>query len=243
MSGVMYKNMVLTIPDLVLPTDIPRIIDWFLYYNIADISDVSILRHPEPEYYADDRSLYGYAVIEIKEWYNNKGSRNFYKNIVSGTAKMVYDDPQYWEVEFYEPRTQEEKLNVDTNMEVDNVGTKLNMVPLMLPIVRQNACILPPENTIWGNGNDLNNMHSETMFVDYNSDYDKEEMLDNKPNNMETQYNYIIKNKRKTANEFVTLDDLTVKKNKKLSTSTSKRDKEAPSQNVWMRRLRLKTEH
>tara|TARA_B110000211_G_C14046789_1_gene539360 strand:- start:668 stop:1393 length:726 start_codon:yes stop_codon:yes gene_type:complete len=241
MSGVMYKNMVLTIPDLVLPTDIPRIIDWFLYYNIADISDVSILRHPEPEYYADDRTLYGYAVIEIKEWYNNKGSRNFYKNIVSGTAKMVYDDPQYWEVEFYEPRTQEEKLNVDTNMELDNVGTKLNMVPLMLPIVRQNACILPAENTIWGNGNDFNNMHTETMFVDYNSDYDKEEMLDNKPNNMETQYNYIIKNKRKSANEFVTLDDLTVKKNNKLSTST--RDKEAPSQNVWMRRLRLKTEH
>ena len=63
--------MVLSIPDSVLPTDIPRIIDWFLYYNIADISDVSIRRHPEEEYYVEDRTLYGYAVIEIKEWYNN----------------------------------------------------------------------------------------------------------------------------------------------------------------------------
>jgi hypothetical protein len=138
MSEVMYKNMVLTIPNSVLPTDIPVIINWFLYYNIADVSDVSIRNHPEPEYYLEDRRLYGYAVIEIKEWYNNNGSRNFYNNIVSGKAKMVYDDPQYWKVEFYESRTQEEELNVDT---------KFTMAPLMPCIERQNACILSFENT------------------------------------------------------------------------------------------------
>ena len=230
MTEGMYKNMVLSIPDSVLPTDIPRIIDWFLYYNIADISDVSIRRHPEEEYYVEDRTLYGYAVIEIKEWYNNNGSRNFYNNIVSGTAKMVYDDPQYWDVEFYQPRTQEEELNVDTKMEVDNVRTKLTMVPLMLPIIRNNACILPSENTNWGHDNDINDMRSETIFEDYNSDYEKEEMFDN---------SHLKKNKRKTDNEFVTLNDLMVKKNKKLSTSMT--DKQAPPENVWMRRLRLKT--
>jgi hypothetical protein len=217
MTGMMYKNMILTIPDSVLPTDIPVIIDWFLYYNIANVSYVSIRKHPEPEYYAEDRTLYGYAVIEIKEWYNNNGSRNFYNNIVSGTAKMVYDDPQYWEVVFYEPRTQEvevefyESRTQEEELNIDNVETKLTMAPLMLPIVRQNACILQTENTNWGN--DLNNMRSETMFEDYNSDYDKEEM----------QYNNIIKNKQKTGNEFYTLHDLIVKKNKMLSTST--RDK------------------
>jgi hypothetical protein len=208
MSGVMYKNMVLTIPNSVLPTDIPVIINWFLYYNIADVSYVSIRNHTEPEYYLEDRRLYGYAVIEIKEWYNNNGSRNFYNNIVSGKAKMVYDDPQYWKVEFYESRTQEEELNVDTNMVLDNVETKFTMAPLMPGIKRQNACILPFENTNWSNGNDLNNMCSETMFEAYKSNYDKEKMFDNKPN------------KRKTGNEFDTLNDLIVKKNKRLSRST-----------------------
>jgi hypothetical protein len=222
MSGVMYKNMVLTIPNSVLPTDIPVIIDWFLYYNIADVSHVSIRKHPEPEYYEEDRTLYLYAVIEIKEWYNNNGSRNFYNNIVSGTAKMVYDDPQYWEVEFYEARTQEVELNLDdTNIVVDNVETKLSMLPLMMPIIqRQNACILPSENTNWGNGNDLNNMRTETIFEDYNSDYEKEKNFDNKSNDMKMQYNNIVKNKLKTADEFVTLNDLMVKRNKRLSRST-----------------------
>jgi hypothetical protein len=221
MSGVMYKNMVLTIPNSVLPTDIPVIIDWFLYYNIADVSDVSIRKHPEPEYYEKDRTLYLYAVIEIKEWYNNNGSRNFYNNIVSGTAKMVYDDPQYWEVEFYQARTQEVEFNLDTNIVLDNVETKLSMLPLILPIIeRQNACIFPSENTNWGNGNDLNNMRSETIFEDYNSDYEKEKIFDNKSNDMEMQYNNIIKNKQKTEDEFVTLNDLIVKRNKRLSRST-----------------------
>jgi hypothetical protein len=55
-------------------------------------------------------------------------------------------------------------------------------------------------------------MCSETMFEAYKSNYDKEKMFDNKPNDMEMQYFNIIKNKRKTGNEFDTLNDLIVKK-------------------------------
>jgi hypothetical protein len=214
-TGVMYKNMVLTITNSVLPTDIHRIIDWFLYYNIADVSHVSIRKHIEPEYYEEDKTLYLYAVVEIKEWYNNNGSRNFYNNIVSGTAKMIYDDPQYWEVEFYEARTQEVELNIGFN----NLETKLTLMP---QIERQNACILPYENTnwSWGNGNDLNNMRSETIFDSYNSYYEKEKMFDNKPNDMDMLYNNVIKKKRKIENVFNTLNDLIVKKNHMLSRST-----------------------
>ena len=241
MSGVMYKNMVLTIPDSVLPVDIPQIINWFLYYNIADVKDVSIHRHPEPEYYVEDRASYGYAVIEIAEWYNNNGSRNFYDNIVSGTAKMVYNDPHFWEVEFYEPRTQEEVQLLQVDMVVDSVERKFSMTPLMLPIMRQNASILPPDDTSGGDGSDINYVRTETVYEDYNSDYDEEEFINNKPGDVETQYNNLVeKNNRILSTEFVTLEDLRVKKNK----SPSKNNKpEPPPRNVWMRRLRLKLDH
>jgi len=248
MSGVMcqnnpnhtYDSMVLTIPDAVLPTDIPRIINWFLYYNIADVSDVTVYKHPEPEYYAEDSSRYGYAVIKIAEWYNNNGSRNFYDNIVSGRAKMVYNDPYFWEVEFYEPRTQEEVQLLQVDMVIDAVERKLSMTPLMLPIMRQNASILPPDDTTGGDGSDINYVRTETIYEDYNSDND-EEFINNKPGDMETQYNNLIeKNNRILSTEFVTLDDLRVKKNK----SPSKNNKPVPPpRNVWMRRLRLKLDH
>jgi hypothetical protein len=241
MTGVMYKNMVLTIPDAVLPTDIPQIINWFLYYNIAEVKDVNIYKHPEPEYYVEDSSRYGYAVIKIAEWYNNNGSRNFYDNIVYGRAKMVYNDPHFWEVEFYEPRTQEEVQLLQVDMVVNSVERKFFMTPLMLPIMRQNASILPPDDTIGGDGSDLNYVRTETVYEDYNSDYDDEEFINNKPGDMETQYNNLIeKNNRILSTEFVTLDDLRVKKNK----SPSKNNKpEPPPRNVWMRRLRLKQDY
>ena len=236
MSGVMYKNMVLTIPDLVLPVDIPQIINWFLYYNIADVKDVSINRHPEPEYYVEDRASYGYAVIEIAEWYNNNSCRKFYDNILSGTAKMVYNDPHFWEVEFYEPRTQEEVQILQVDMVVDSVDTRMSKHPLMLPIVRQNASILPPDETSGGDGSDLNYGMLDTVYEDYNSDYDKEEMLNNKPFDLEMQYNNLIEeNNRIIPTEFITLNDLVIKKN------NYKPDR-SPL-NVWTRRLRLKMDH
>ena len=40
--------MVLTIPDFVLPQDIPTIINWFDYYGIADVKNIDVREHPEP---------------------------------------------------------------------------------------------------------------------------------------------------------------------------------------------------
>tara|TARA_B100000927_G_scaffold262478_3_gene233409 strand:- start:4768 stop:5643 length:876 start_codon:yes stop_codon:yes gene_type:complete len=104
----MYSKMVLTIPDLVIPQDIPNIINWFDYNGIADVEDVDVREHPEQEYYVEDTPFYGYAVININKWYKNNNSLCFYKDLIAGYAKIVYDDPYYWEVDFYEPRTQEE---------------------------------------------------------------------------------------------------------------------------------------
>ena len=110
-NNMLYSIKTLTIPDYVLPMDVPKIINWFDYYNIANVKNVDFREHPEPEYYVEDKPYYGYAVIEIDKWYKNNSSLTFYEYLASGSAKMVYDDPYYWVVEFYEPRTQEEELN------------------------------------------------------------------------------------------------------------------------------------
>mgnify|MGYP001216284673 FL=1 len=115
-NNMLYSIKILTIPDFVLPMDIPKIINWFDYYNIANVKNVEFREHPEPEYYVEDKPYFGYAVIEIDEWYKNNSSKTFYEYLASGTAKMIYDDPYYWFVEFYEPRTQEELNNVIINL-------------------------------------------------------------------------------------------------------------------------------
>jgi len=121
----MYKRMTLTIPDLVLPRDIPTIINWFDYYGIADVMNVDVLPHPEPEYNVEDRPFYGYAVIEIRQWYKNNSSKNFYNNLMLGCAAIIYDDPKYWQIQFYEP-TPSEAHNIVDNLETNNSHPSIN---------------------------------------------------------------------------------------------------------------------
>jgi len=90
----------LIIPHYVTEADIPHIWHFFDYYNIAKVKDVKYYDHDDQIQYNSDYT-FGFAIIEIDEWYNNTGSNNFYESIVSGKCKMVYDDPYYWNVEFY----------------------------------------------------------------------------------------------------------------------------------------------
>lgn len=113
----MYKKVILTIPDFVLQKDIPTIINFFHYYGIADVKNVSVFEHPEPESYVEDKQFYGYAIIEINKWYTNNVSKSFYENLIVGSAKIMYNDFEYWDVEFYEPRTQEEVNAITQNLE------------------------------------------------------------------------------------------------------------------------------
>lgn len=113
----MYKKVFLTIPDFVLPKDIPTIINSFHYYGIADVKNVDVFEHPEPESYVEDKKFYGYAIIEINKWYTNNVSKSFYENLIVGSAKIMYNDFEYWDVEFYEPRTQEEVNAITQNLE------------------------------------------------------------------------------------------------------------------------------
>ena len=96
----MFSNKTLYIPDYVVVEDIPTIINYFHYYNIAKVKSVEVFKHHEPEYYVEDNYNYGYALITIDYYYNNQGARNFYNRIENNKGIIVYDDPKFWEVMF-----------------------------------------------------------------------------------------------------------------------------------------------
>lgn len=243
----MYKRMVLTIPDLVLPQDIPTIINWFDYYGIADVRNVDVREHPEEEYYVEDRLFYGYAVIEIREWYKNNGSLSFYENLIAGNAKMVYEDPEYWDVEFYEPRTQEEEKAI-----VQNLQEKFDEVE------HDEDEEYYTEEEYWAAEAQeaKERMESELQQDDEDKDepYDEDYEFEETDEEEDSKYEYVApkrhkmetrsktkrkEDKSKTSNlntENITLEELIVKKNK----NYVKRDKRKSYKNVWSRRLRQK---
>ena len=97
----MYSCKLLCIPDYVVPNNINTIYHYFDYFNIAKIKNINFYDHPEEEYYVEDVAFYGYIIIEIEKWYENNGSYSFYESLLNNTCKIVYNDPDYWEVELY----------------------------------------------------------------------------------------------------------------------------------------------
>jgi hypothetical protein len=87
----MFSNKTLYIPDYVVYEDIPIIINYFDYYNIAKVKNVEVFKHHEPEYYVEDKYNYGYALITIDYYYNNQGARNFYSAIENKKFTIKFD--------------------------------------------------------------------------------------------------------------------------------------------------------
>ena len=244
----MYQRMVLTIPDLVLPQDIPTIINWFDYYGIADVKNVDVREHPEEEYYVEDRPFYGYAVIEIREWYKNNGSLSFYKNLIAGNAKMVYKDPEYWDVEFYEQRTQEEENAIAENLQEkfdeveDDEDEEYYSEEEYWAAEAQEAkeqMESDEQEDDYEDEDDPNDEDYEFEETDEEED-SKYEYVAPKRHKMETRLKTKRKeDKSKTTNldtENITLEELIVKKNK----NYVKRNKRKSYKNVWTRLLRQK---
>ena len=140
MAYTMFSQKSLIIPDYVSPTDIPEIYNYFDYYNIAELDTVFYQDHLEQEYNVEDRPFYGRAIISVKAWYNNNGARSFYDSIVNNNCKMIYDEPDYWDLEFDEETTNQVidettnnensetnyETNSETNYDTNFVDTILN---------------------------------------------------------------------------------------------------------------------
>ncbi len=227
-----FKYKSLMIPDYVAPWDIQKIYHYFDYFNIANVKNVTFYDHLEPEYNAEDKPFYGFAIIEIDTWYNNTGSRNFYETLKNNNCKIVYDDPYYWKLEF--------------NLDCHNVEQSATVCPenehpqVNNPVEKQED---------QDKQNEQNNL--EFPNIDNDSDYIHEETDDEddyyeyyyvKPKKQRTiETRSFAKNKRKTNPENVktenmTLKELLCKKNK----NYLKNNKRKSYKNEWARRLRLK---
>tara|TARA_B100000963_G_scaffold358328_1_gene382728 strand:- start:1861 stop:2697 length:837 start_codon:yes stop_codon:yes gene_type:complete len=99
----MFSKKTLMIPDLITKNDIPKVYNYFDYFDIAKLNNVTYYDHNEEEFYSDDKSHYGYVIIEVEEWNNNNNSsKYFYEAICENKGKMIYEDPYYWNVLFYD---------------------------------------------------------------------------------------------------------------------------------------------
>ena len=97
----MFSNKHLVIPDYAIANHVPLVYKYFDDYNIAKLKNVTYYDYPAEENDYDE-PFYGYIIIEVEQWFDNVTSRNFYNTIVNNNCKMVYDDPKYWDVEFYD---------------------------------------------------------------------------------------------------------------------------------------------
>ncbi len=238
----MFQEKILTIPDNVLPLDIETIYNWFERYNIAKVNNVTFHLHEEPEYYVEDNNgHYGYAVIYIDEWYDNTCACNFYEHIYNLNGKMVFDDPYYWEIEFYDYTKHNDRSYNNTYYNTYNYS---NDVPNSPTSSEKDMCTTEyleseeeeeSENYYDDDEKDLDYVYTSTdEDEDYEYEYDVK------------MCNYLYKKfdkskgkKQKTKNpEEEVVDDVVVVNNK----NYMKRDKRKDFKNIWVRRLRQKHE-
>jgi hypothetical protein len=93
--------MHLVIPDYTIANHVPLVYKYFDDFNIAKLKNVTYYDY-QAEENDEDEPFYGYIIIEVEQWFDNVTSRNFYNAVVDNNCKMVYDDPRYWDVEFYD---------------------------------------------------------------------------------------------------------------------------------------------
>ena len=117
-----FQNKMIIIPDYVIPSDMPKIYHYFDYYNIASIKNVEIKQNTDstttPGYIYSNE--FCHAIIEVDEWYNNNSAYWFYQAIENNNCKMVYDDPSYWDVEFYVKLEKDIEEDYEYKNEVSN---------------------------------------------------------------------------------------------------------------------------
>ncbi len=219
----MFKNKTLKITDYFAPFDIPKVYHYFHYYNLATLKDVTYYDHLEPEYNAEDKPFYGFAIIEIEEWHNNNSAKFFYNAISENKGKMVYDDPNYWDIEFdnveevKEEKDEINKPNINLKVEVnDETNEEYNLNEN--PDEREDED--DDEDYVFSNEDDY-----------YHEFYKK---YDNSPQkNKKRKYSAIIENLKAENNN---LRELLIKKQKNYKKNNKKKDNK-PS---WYRRLRVK---
>lgn len=221
----MFKNTILKISDYFTYSDIPKVYHYFDYYNIAKVKNVTYYDHVESEYNIEDKQFYGYAIIEIEEWYNNNSAKFFYNAISENKGKIVYDDPYYWDVEFYfneEKSLSQEKDDKELQNDLEEYETKYNVV-------------VKDENFVFDDEVKEEEQNEEDQEdEDKKIQYEFYKKYDNRSkNNKKQKYSSIIENLKAENND---LRQILIKKQKNYRKNNKSKDKKSS----WYRRLRPK---
>ena len=221
----MFKNTILKISDYFTYSDIPKVYHYFDYYNIAKVKNVTYYDHVESEYNIEDKQFYGYAIIEIEEWYNNNSAKFFYNAISENKGKIVYDDPYYWDVEFYfneEKSLSQEKDDRLLQNDLEEYETKYNVV-------------VKDENFVFDDEVKEEEQNEEDQEdEDKKIQYEFYKKYDNRSkNNKKQKYSSIIENLKAENND---LRQILIKKQKNYRKNNKSKDKKSS----WYRRLRPK---
>ena len=251
----MFEIKTLIISDYISISDIPKVYNYFDYFNIAKLKNVTYYDHPETEYYAEDKPFYGFAIIEVEEWYNNNSAKFLYNAICENKGKMVYDDPFYWDVEFYNYEnykySDEELFNFEED--ISEIKEDINK-----------EIYLNDENKVVDKNEDYNEDNNEDYNEDDEDDEDEDddyEEVDNlkdedyvyeeedetndlyyefykkydnsSRSNKKRKYSATIENLKAENNQ---LRELLIKKQKNYKKNNKSKDKKFS----WHRRLRMK---
>ena len=228
----MFSRKNLYIPDYVTPDHIPIIINYFDYYNIANVKNVEVFKHLEPEYYVENTNTnnYGYALIEIETYYVNQGARNFYSAIENNKGLIVYDDPYSWEIMF------------NPFNEADHVSEAAD--------VSKAADVSDPSEDVSEAEDCYSSYEEEEEEKDdfnYNT-YEKNfNCFKNKQNSKKQKITRELLDIKKTFNEISTKQEKLLKllilnnklKNSKNNSKNSNNQKAKYPRNTWNRRLRV----
>lgn len=242
----MYSNKVLYIPDFILPQDISKVYDYFKTFNIAKLKNVQVFDHSEPEYNCEDRAYYCYAIIIVDEWYNNPDTYSFYKSIEENRCKIVYDDPLYWDLEFYEDEDLLKEENEKVTIKIEEFS-----IPPPPPVSLNESFKSENDEHAEDNysedsfeENDFSNdetyefsdsENEEDKAFEYYIKYEKKKLSKSKKTNAKKRkYNQEVEALKEENNE---LKELLIKRNK----NYLKNNKSKPEKNAWSRRLRVKT--
>jgi hypothetical protein len=241
-----FENKMLIIPDFVIYDDIPVIYNYFDYYNIAKVKNVSLYEFPDRDYNTECYHIYYYAIVEIDEWQNNNCSKNFYQRIHDEQCYMVYDDPNYWELYFYNENKyysyNETDYTTISNIEIEPQDNQVISHVDNHESEKEDECESEEEL------NESDDLYDET--------YEFEETDDEQDLAFEFYYKKVdspkyytrsqAKNKRKFNEEFdqlkkevKELKDVIIKKNK----NYLKKNKTKVAKNEWTRHLRQNLFH
>ena len=222
-----HKNLI--IPDYVLLSDLTTIANFFEKYNIAKIKSVNFYEGNTTMYEDDngDTHYYGYAKIEIDEYYNNQCSKNFYDTIINNKCKIVFDDYDYWDLKF--------DFSFSSEVNVDNIKKELEIEVNNNSDIENTAHEVKEEVEEEVKGEVEDEVEEEVEEELYDDKYSFEYY--NKLDSIQTRSKTNSKTKSKTnPGNDKSLNDLIIKKNK----NYLKNNKRKEFKNEWTRRLRCK---